>query len=82
VRCFVGHCLSLCPLSLGYCIVCLFSIYDFRLPIWYLQTCLTGSFWLGGADDIVEKDWRWVASEVHFNFTDWGPKQPDDAGKK
>jgi len=47
----------------------------------YLQTFLTGSFWLGGADDVVENDWRWVASEVQFNFTDWGPKQPDDAGK-
>ena len=32
-------CLSFCPVSFGHCVVCPL-IYDFWLPIWYLQTFL------------------------------------------
>jgi len=39
--CFVDRCLSLCPFSFGHCVICLSSIYRFRLPLWYLQTLLT-----------------------------------------
>ena len=38
--CFVDRCLSFCTFSLGHCVVCSFSIYGFRLPLWYLQTLL------------------------------------------
>jgi hypothetical protein len=37
--CFVDRCLSFCPFSFIYCVVCP-SIYGFRLPLWYLQTLL------------------------------------------
>ena len=36
--CFVDRCLSLCPFSFGYCVVCSSSIYGFWLRLWYLQT--------------------------------------------
>ena len=29
VYCFLDHCLSFCPISLGHCIVCPSEIYDF-----------------------------------------------------
>jgi branched-subunit amino acid transport protein len=34
--CFVDRCLSFCPFSIVYCVVCS-SIYIFWLPLWYLQ---------------------------------------------
>jgi hypothetical protein len=36
--CFVDRCLSFCTFSFGHCVVCSSSIYEFRLPLWYLQT--------------------------------------------
>ena len=39
--CFVDRCLSFCAFSFGHCVVCLSSIYRFRIPIGYLQTLLT-----------------------------------------
>ena len=36
--CFVDRCLSFCPFSFGYCVVCSSSIYGFWLTLWYLQT--------------------------------------------
>ena len=42
VQCFVNHCLSFCLFFFfGHCAVCPFSIYGFRLHLWYLQTLLT-----------------------------------------
>jgi hypothetical protein len=38
--CFVDRCLSFCPFSFGHCVVCSSSIYEFWLPLWYLQTLL------------------------------------------
>jgi len=35
--------LSFCPFSFGHCVVCPSSIYGIRLPIWYLETLLTGN---------------------------------------
>ena len=40
--CFVDRCLSFCTFSFGHCIVYSSSIYGFWLPLWYLQTLLTG----------------------------------------
>ena len=37
--CFVDRCLSFCTFSFGHCVGCS-SIYDFWLPLWYLQTLL------------------------------------------
>jgi hypothetical protein len=37
LKCFVDRCLSFCPFSIDYCVVCS-SIYIFWLPLWYLQT--------------------------------------------
>jgi hypothetical protein len=37
--CFVDRCLSFCTFSFGHCVVCS-SIYEFWLPLWYLQTLL------------------------------------------
>jgi len=34
--------LSFCSFSFGHCIVCSSSIYAYSLPLWYLQTRLTG----------------------------------------
>ena len=39
--CFVDRCLSFCTFSFGHCVVCSFTIYEFWLPFWYLQTLLT-----------------------------------------
>jgi hypothetical protein len=36
--CFLDRCLPLCTFSFGHCVFCLFSIYWFCLPLWYLQT--------------------------------------------
>ena len=36
---FVDRCLSFRPLSFGHCVVCP-SIYEFWLPLWYIQTLL------------------------------------------
>jgi hypothetical protein len=41
--CFVDRCLSFCPFSFGHCVVCSSSIYEFWLPLWYLQTLLSCS---------------------------------------
>jgi hypothetical protein len=38
--CFVDCCLSFCPFSSGHCVVCSSLIYEFWLPLWYLQTLL------------------------------------------
>ena len=38
--CFVDRCLSFCTFSFGHCVVCTSSIYEFWLPLWYLQTLL------------------------------------------
>ncbi|XP_048744943.1 perlucin-like [Ostrea edulis] len=38
------------------------------------------SFWLGGADIIVEGEWEWMSSHRRVSFTDWGPGEPSDAG--
>jgi len=38
--CLVDHCLSLCPISFGHCVVCSSSIYGFWLPLWYLKLFL------------------------------------------
>ena len=40
--CFVVRCLSFCSFSFCHCVVCSSSIYGFWLPLWYLQTLLTG----------------------------------------
>jgi hypothetical protein len=37
--CFIDRCLSFCPFSFGHCVVCP-AIYEFWLPLWYLQTLL------------------------------------------
>jgi hypothetical protein len=39
--CFVDRCLSFCTFSLCHCVVCSSSIYEFWLPLWYLQALLT-----------------------------------------
>ena len=36
--CFVDRCLSFCTFSFGYYVACSSSIYEFWLPLWYLQT--------------------------------------------
>ena len=36
--CFVDCCLSFCPFSFSHCVVCSSSIYEYWLPLWYLQT--------------------------------------------
>ena len=38
--CFVDRCLSFCTFYCGHCVVCSSSIYEFRLPLWYLQTLI------------------------------------------
>ena len=48
--CFVDRCLSFCPFSFSHCVVCS-SIYEFSLPLWYLQTlhiyvCITVWFFV------------------------------------
>jgi len=40
VWCFVDGCLSFCSFSFDHCVVCPSSIYEFCLPLWYLQTLL------------------------------------------
>ena len=37
--CFADPCLSICTFSFGHCVVCCL-IYEFCLPLWYLQTLL------------------------------------------
>ena len=37
----VDRCLSFCSFSFGHWVVCSSSIYEFLLPLWYLQTLLT-----------------------------------------
>ena len=36
--CFVDRCLSFCLFSFDHCVLCSYSIYEFWLPLWYLQT--------------------------------------------
>jgi hypothetical protein len=38
--CFLNNCVSFCPFSFGHRVVCTFSIYEFWLSLWYLQTLL------------------------------------------
>ena len=40
VSCGVFYRPFVCPFCLGLCIVCISLIYDFWLPLWYLQTFL------------------------------------------
>ena len=40
--CFVNRFLSFWPFSFGHCVVCSSSIYEFWLPLWYLQNLLWG----------------------------------------
>ena len=39
-----------CLFSFGHCVVCPSSNYEFRLPLWYLQTCITQS--VSGANTV------------------------------
>jgi hypothetical protein len=36
--CFVDRCLSFCTFSFGHCVFCSSSIYEFWLPLWYLNS--------------------------------------------
>ena len=38
--CFLDRCLAFCTFSFGHCVVYSSSIYEFWLPLWYLQTLL------------------------------------------
>ena len=38
--CFVDRCLYFCTFSFDHCVVCSSLIYEFWLPLWYLQTLL------------------------------------------
>lgn len=38
-----------------------------------------GNTWLGGTDAGSEGQWRWVSGEA-WNFTNWGPAQPNNGG--
>jgi hypothetical protein len=57
-----------CPFSLGRCIVCLSSIHDFWLPLWYLQTfhvyCLHTYF----KNMILRKFLPFQRTYSHFRF--------------
>ena len=44
--CFVDRCLSFCTFSLGHCVLCSSSIYEFWLPLWYLHTLLKGYLYI------------------------------------
>ena len=39
--CLVDRCLSFCTFTFGHFVVCSSSIYEFWLPLWYLQTLHT-----------------------------------------
>ena len=46
---------------------------------------LNDHFWLGGSDQLEEKDWIWVTSRTHFSsglYTDWYAGQPSNTGGK
>jgi hypothetical protein len=38
--CFIDHCLFFCTFSFGHCVFFSSSIYEFWLPLWYLQSLL------------------------------------------
>jgi hypothetical protein len=38
----------------------------------------TDDYWLGGTDEVVEGDWRWITGET-WDYTNWALGQPDDA---
>ena len=38
--CFIDHCLFFCTFSFDHCVVFSSSIYEFWLPLWYLQSLL------------------------------------------
>jgi hypothetical protein len=44
IPCFIDRCSSFCNFSFGHCVVCSSSIYEFGLPLWYLQTLLKRNF--------------------------------------
>ena len=75
--CFVDRCLSFCPISFGHCVVCLSSVYEFWLRLWYLQIfreeghwCLVSS-WATKNERISTKGYanmRCCIDDLHHQF--------------
>jgi hypothetical protein len=34
-------------------------------------------YWLGDRDDVVEGTWQWASSDRTFEYTAWGPGEPN-----
>jgi len=45
---------------------------------WIRTSGMKDWYWLGGTDEVVEGDWRWITGEP-WSFTYWDPIQPDNA---
>ena len=49
-----------------------------------LSTCFfTGGgrpLWIGGSDVDSEGNWKWMTSQILFNYTDWYPGEPNNYG--
>lgn len=39
---------------------------------------ISGSFWLGGSDILVEGDWRWISNHRRFTYLAWAPGEPNN----
>ncbi|VDI41797.1 Hypothetical predicted protein [Mytilus galloprovincialis] len=35
------------------------------------------NYWLGGRDDVKEGIWIWSTTDMAFNYTSWGPGEPN-----
>jgi len=57
----VGLCLLFCLFSFGHCVVCLSSIYGFRLPLWNFQTLLV---YLSEARTLVTNTIYWEVVDI------------------
>lgn len=36
-----------------------------------------GHFWVGGTDLENEDEWKWITSDVAFDYTNWGINEPN-----
>ena len=62
--CFVDRCFFFCTFSFGHCVVCFSTIYEFWLPLWYLQTLLFTKVLTYRGFKIITFKFLWLPSRI------------------
>lgn len=55
------------------------TIFNISLLIHYVYDIIwiSGHFWVGGTDVLVDGQWIWISSQEKIQYTDWVPGEPN-----